>query len=123
MSSRSHPKSPISVDFSCVGGISKIGLSAEGQAGWLVETKQKKIEWDVPDNVTIDAITAKSGELPVEPESDNEGRTRGKPYKAKVKNGVQPSDTRYPYAIALTCDPGGGLQPVKLIIDPEMIVR
>jgi hypothetical protein len=119
-----NAKSPVTVEFTCEGGDSKIGLTANGKPAWLVETDQKKLRWEVPENVTIDAISAKSGELPVEPETEDEGRTRGKPYKSKVKDGVEPGDTRYPYAIALTCQPSGsGQQPVKLIIDPEMIVR
>ena len=120
---QANAKSPVTIEFTCDEGVSKIGLTANGQPGWLVETVQKKLRWDVPGNVTIDSITAKSGDLPVEPESRGEGGRPGNPYKAKVKQGVEPGDTKYPYAIALTCQPPQSGQPVKLIIDPEMIVR
>jgi hypothetical protein len=118
------PKSPVTVDFTCDGGVINIGMTAGGTSGWLVETDQKKLRWNVPDNVTIDAISPKSGNLPVEPDGPGQGGTPGNSYRAKVKQGIGGSDTRYPYSIALTCQPSPpGSTPVKLIIDPEMIVR
>jgi hypothetical protein len=124
------PKSPVSVKFACDGvntdGVNTVSLIAEGRTGWVVETDaNKKLRWEVDQNVTIDSIFPKRGQqLPVEPDGPDQGGAPGKAYKTKVKSGVQSGNTRYPYSIALTCQPSGPEStPIKLLIDPEMIVR
>ena len=118
-------RSPVNVSFSCNGGVSTIGfVDSAGRQAWEVETVNRQIEWIVQSHVTIDSIRTKPGEeLPIEPDTSNRV-TLGKSFKGRVKDGVQPGNKKYPYLIALTCQPApAGSTPVKLIIDPEMIVR
>jgi len=126
-------RSPVSIDFSCnavgTSGVTTVGLVVGNQPAWVVETDDdRKLRWNVRQNVTIDSIFAKPGQqLPVEPETPNEGKTKGNPYRSKAKQGTPPNTHAF-YSIALTCEPPPGpgpnpLPPVKLIIDPEMIVR
>ena len=117
-------RSPVNVNFSCNGGVNTIGLvDNAGRQAWLIEMVNREIEWVVPQQVTIDSIRAKSGELPIEPDTSNRA-TLGKSFKGRAKNGIPNGNRKYPYLIALTCQPSGaGSTPVKLIIDPEMIVR
>ena len=122
-------RSPVSIDFSCndvgTSGATSVGLVAGNRSAWVVENDDdKRFRWNVRQHVTIDSIFAKPGQqLPVEPESPNEGKTKGNPYRSKVKQGT-PVGTTASYSIALTCETAGpNPRLVKLIIDPEMIVR
>ena len=123
-------KSPVFVNFSCEGGNNTISLTDNaGNPAWEVDTDHRKISWRVRNNdsrVTINAIAAKPGkDLPIEDDGPNHGGSGGRPFDAKVKSkqdgGPDDGTTLY-YNITVTCQPSSG-NPVKLIIDPEMIVR
>lgn len=119
VAARDDPRatSPIHVNFSCDGGTNTIGFvdGAQNQA-WEVKTKNREIEWIVPTNVTVDFVRAKSGDLPIDLDASRK--------KGKAKSNIPNGSKRYPYLIGLTCTPSApGSTPVRLVIDPEMIIR
>lgn len=117
------PVGPIHINFSCGDPIS-IGLAdAAGTPAWTVKTKKKDpISWEVPANVTINSIMGKlpTDPLPLDPDGP-QGGTPGVSFKSKVKDSNKPT-TEYHYKIDVTCHPVTG-PDVRLVLDPEMIVR
>lgn len=116
-------KFPITINFTCNGGVNTIGLTdAANHQAWSVSAnKGEAIRWRVPPNVTINSIKPKpGGTLPVVT-NGQQGGNDGDDYNGTVDNGAG-SGAHYPYAIDVTCKPSGGGTPVKLVIDPDMII-
>jgi hypothetical protein len=117
------PVGPIHINFSCGAPIT-IGLAdANGTPAWTFKTKKKDpISWEVPTNVTINSITAKTSAdpLPLDPDGP-QGGAPGVPFKSKVKDSNKP-EKDYLYKIEATCHTTTGAD-VRLVLDPEMIVR
>ena len=121
------PRTPVRIDFSCGGAVPTISLTDNaGNPAWVVETQNRDIAWRPAGNhITINSIVAKPGKtLPIDADSDEHGGSGGRPYKAKVKSG-HPNDPQIgdvlSYSIDVTCQQNGNT--VRLVIDPEMIVR
>jgi hypothetical protein len=120
------------IDFSCDNNEVSIGLfdtQPGGAPAWAVRRHpNNKIAWTVPQNVTINSITAKSGSdpLPLDVDSHEHGGAPGVPFKAKVKSNAgnpgNPSTKTYYYHIDVTCQPATGPE-IRLVIDPEFIVN
>ena len=117
-------ESPIKIEFTCNGTNNKIGLTGKnGVSAWTFKAKKKDpVSWLVDTNVTINGISAKLNEPELPLSSDGtSGGTKGTPYQTKVKDNADLKT--YHYNIDVTCTPmiGGG-NPVKLTIDPDMII-
>jgi hypothetical protein len=108
----------IRVVFTCGGATSTYGLVGEsGQAAWkAARNRGERIGWTVPNNVMINSIRLKDGgAIPVK--VDQPPTRPGMPLEGTVEG-----DPRtYYYNIDVTCRQNG--DSVRLIIDPEMIVR
>ena len=123
-------KVPVDIDISCDANPVTINLTdRDGNAAWKVDTENRRITWRVKNSnnrITINAIQQKGpGDWPVEVDPNEHGGSGGKPYKARIKRvdeGGPPTGRSLPYAIDVTCQPQSG-NPVRLLIDPEMIVR
>jgi hypothetical protein len=121
------PTDPIRFTFTCpVGGPYSVGLAYTDQkktSAWVIKKHgNDDIEWQADPSVTnvTFKLVPKTGSdpLPLDIQQEN-----GKQLKAKVKP-HQGGPKSYSYAIDATCTPPGpGQQPLRLIIDPEMIVR
>lgn len=114
-------ESPININFTC-NGTNQISLTDNnGVAAWTFKArKNNPVSWQVPANVTINAISSKSPAIPL-PVSPNgsAGGSNGKSYDAKVN--ADAVSKRYFYNIDVTCTPTSGAA-VRLVIDPDMIV-
>jgi hypothetical protein len=123
-------KVPIDIDISCDANPVTIRLTdKDGNSAWVVDTENRQIRWRVKNQnnrVTINAIQPKQpGNWPVDVDSDEHGGSGGRPYKATVRsvaNGGPANGTSLHYAIDVTCQPQSG-NPIRLLIDPEFIVR
>ena len=118
---------PININFTCGNanqGIQVTLVDNNNNPAWTFKAhKNDPVSWLVPGNVTINAISSKSATnpLPVLPDGDA-GGSDGKPYKVKVKDNVHIND-KYSYNIDVTCTPAPGKgPPVRLVIDPDMII-
>lgn len=116
----------VHIDFTC-GAIGKIGLNdGHGNSAWAFQRSQHEaIEWIVPPNVTINSITGKAVQFPIDTvQNEPHGRAPGTSYKATTQgiSGLPLTKKTFAYAIDVTCHPG---QPdsVRLVLDPEMIIR
>jgi len=123
-------KVPIDIDVSCDENPITVSLKdKDGNPAWVVDTDNRQIRWKVKQHVTINAIQPKvGGNWPIDVDPGEHGGAGGRPYKATVKsvqNGGPVDGTSIPYAIDVTCQPSPGSsgKPVRLLIDPEMIVR
>jgi hypothetical protein len=124
-------KIPIDINISCDANPITVSLTdKDGNSAWVVDTDNRQIKWQVKKHVTINAIQGKSvnnvpAPLPIDVDANEHGGEGGKAYKAKVKNvsgGGPPDGAIIPYAIDATCESSTG-KPIRLLIDPEMIVR
>lgn len=116
-------EAPIYIKFTC-NDSNTISLTGKNNVpAWAFKAKKKDpVSWQVPPNVTINGITPKPGEsaLPLS-SNGSSGGANGTSYETKVKDDADLK--RYPYNIDVTCTPtSGGGAPVRLIIDPDMII-
>lgn len=113
----------------------EVGLfdtQAGGPPAWAVRRHPNdKIVWTVPQDVTINAITAKAGTdpLPIDVDPIEHGGLPGVPFKATVRSDAgnpggpgNPSTKTYDYLIDVTYKPLHG-SAIELMIDPEFIVN
>jgi hypothetical protein len=111
-------RGPVRIRFTCPGAIVNVGILDEhGNSAWKIRRNRgDAIAWTVQDHVTINSIVLKNGgPIPVQVLNNPSGP--GTPLEGTVRG-----DTgTYPYNIDVTCRQGG--DSVRLIIDPEMIVR
>lgn len=108
----------VHIFFTCNTNSVKVGLVGDdGDPAWRVERRQQQqIAWVVQPHVTINSIRLKTGgPIPVNVTQNPNGP--GTPLLGTVSG--RP-DT-YPYNIDVTCQQNDNT--VRLIIDPEMIVR
>jgi hypothetical protein len=120
-----EPTPPFTINITCGTKVSVAFTGANGAPAWLVKLKKNDtFSWEVPTNVTIDSIRPKAGQdsLPTNPDGPQGGQP-GAPYKSKVKDQDYGNGKDYRYNIFTTCNPGGGGQPLPVLLDPEMIVR
>ena len=114
---------PIKIEFTC-NGANKVGLTGKnGVSAWTFKAKKKDpVSWLVEPNVAINGISAKLGESELPLSSDGaSGGANGTPYQTKVKDNADLKT--YHYNIEVTCTPTiGGGNPVRLTIDPDMII-
>jgi hypothetical protein len=113
--------SPIHVNFTCDAVPSVSLADANGRPAWIIRVKKNDpIAWEVTPSVTIDSIVSKDSiPLPLNP-NGAQGGGPGTPYRSRVKNSNNPSRD-YKYNIFATCNTGAQA-PLKLRIDPEMII-
>jgi hypothetical protein len=114
-----NTRGPIRIVFNCAGATGQLGLVGDNnQPAWKIERDQGvEVRWEVPRHVTINSIRLKTGgAIPVNVTQNPDGP--GTPLVGIV-NGIK--DRSYPYNIDATCQQGGNT--VRLVIDPEMIVR
>jgi len=114
---------PININFTCGNanqGIAVTLLDNNNNPAWSFSAhKNDPVSWVAPDNVTINEIKSKSPGIPLPLTVDPGGSSHA--YKAHVNGGAQPN--HYLYSIDVTCTPAaGGGPPVRLVIDPEMII-
>jgi len=118
------PKEAIRFLFTCHGGIDSVGLAytdASKTPAWSIRKfRDDEIEWIVNPNVTFNILT-KAGSAPMPIDTIQHQSGSGKPLKVRVKHDPGPPKT-YSYSIDATCTPQTGA-PVRLVVDPEMIVR
>ena len=108
----------VHITFTCKGSVGKFGLKGDnGKAAWKAERNRGTyISWIVKDHVTINSIKLKDGgAIPV-----NVTHSPTQPGDSLVGT-VQGDAKTYPYDIDVTCRQNNNT--VRLIIDPEMIVR
>jgi hypothetical protein len=106
------------VHFTCGGATNTYGLAGEnGQGAWkAARNRGERIGWTVPNNVMINSIRLKDGgAIPVK--VDQPPTRPGMPLEGTVEG----EPRTYQYNIDVTCRQNG--DSVRLIIDPEMIVR
>lgn len=109
----------VHIVFACGGNNVTVGLVGDnGRPAWKAEREQgKPIAWVVQQHVTINSIKLKTGgAIPVSVTSNPNGP--GTPLEGTVTGNP---GTTYPYNIDVTCQQNGNT--VRLVIDPEMIVR
>lgn len=108
----------VHIFFTCNTNSVKVGLVGDdGDPAWRAERRrQQRIGWVVQPHVTINAIRLKTGgSMPIDVTQNPSGP--GTPLLGTVTGAP---DT-YPYNIDVTCQQNENT--VRLIIDPEMIVR
>ena len=115
-------KGPLTVIVTCDSAVT-IGLTdAAGGQAWAYEAKPKDtVEWKVGKSVTDIQILPKDSSKALPLDSLPSGRGSGKPATSTVKAAA---DTGvYAYKIIATCQPTDTKKlPVKVIIDPDMII-
>ena len=118
---------PIHINFSCDDankGIQVSLIDDNGNPAWAFKAKKNDpVSWLVPANVTINSISPKDPAipLPISP-NGNSGHSNGRSYDVKVNGNAPGSNVHYPYNIDVSCTPPGGGTPVRLVIDPDMII-
>ena len=113
---------PIHVNFTC-DGVNQVSLTDDdGNPAWAFKAKRNDpVSWVVLGNVNINAITSKSPAIPLPLTTPGPQGGNGNPYRAQVNSNAQ--SRHYLYSIDVTCTPtSGGGAPVRLVIDPDMIV-
>jgi hypothetical protein len=114
----SNTRGSVRIEFTCKRAVGKFGLKGDnGGPAWKAERRQGEyISWIVKEHVTINSIRNKDGTpIPV-----NVTHSPTQPGDSLVGT-VQGAARTYPYDIDVTCQQNGNT--VRLIIDPEMIVR
>jgi hypothetical protein len=108
----------VRINFTCASANVRVGIHDDnGNSAWKIRRNRgESIAWTVQDHVTINSIRLKNGgPIPVQVLHSPSGP--GTPL-----DGIVRGDTgTYPYNIDVTCRQAG--DSVRLIIDPEMIVR
>ena len=108
----------VHIFFTCNSNSVRVGLVGDdGDPAWRAERRQQApIGWVVQQHVTINSIKLKDGgPIPVDVTENPTGP--GTPLRGTVNGRPGP----YPYNIDVTCKQNDNT--VRLIIDPEMIVR
>lgn len=118
---RAPAEGPLTVNVTCNPDVT-IGLvDGAGNQAWAFQAKEKDaVEWQVGTNVTSIEIQSKDTNNPLPLDVTPKGNGSGNPAKAKVKDGANKGT--YPYRIILSCQPSAGSTPVKITIDPDMII-
>ena len=114
-----NTRGPIRIVFTCGGAVNVLGLVGDnGRPAWKVEREQGvEVRWEPQPHVTINSIRLKTGgAIPVNVTQNPDGP--GTPLVGIV-NGIK--DQSYRYNIDATCQQNNNT--VRLVIDPEMIVR
>ena len=113
---------PIHINFTC-DGVNQLSLTDDdGNPAWTFKAKKNDpVSWVVLGNVNINAITSKSPAIPLPLTTPGPQGGNGNPYRAQVNSNAQ--SRHYLYSIDVTCTPApGGGAPVRLVIDPDMII-
>ena len=116
-------KAPVHINFTCDGGVNNISLTDRvGLPAWTFSAgKNDLVSWEVPVNVAINAIASKSAiALPITITEAHGGN--GNPIKGQLNSSAE-SGHHHLYYIDVSCTPtAGNRTPVRLVIDPEMII-
>ena len=111
-------RGPVRIRFNCAGANVRVGiLDNAGQSAWKISrARGESIAWEVQEHVTINSIRLKNGgPIPVEVVQNPSGP--GTPLVGTVRGTPGP----YDYNIDVTCQENANT--VRLVIDPEFIVR
>lgn len=120
---RPPAQSPLTVNATCDPDVSVGLVDANGLQAWVLQSKREAdVEWRVGANVTSIEIQPKDPTKALPLDVTPKGTGSGNPAKAKVRKDAD-KDKEFPYKIVLSCQPSAaGSTPVKITIDPDMII-